>query len=192
MAETLAAIKGWENFYVITGSSAAGLTGLTFVVIALASEAKMVRLSGLRAFMTPTVIHFGSVLWIASVLSIPRHTAVSLAVSMVVTGIGLTLYSVMTIYRMFSNRRLYKPAVQDWIWNATLPSICCLSLIAAGILVIRHSVPSLYLIGAVTLAMLFIGVHNAWDLAVWITVERPGLQNEAAGPDNKTPPDTRP
>jgi hypothetical protein len=26
------------------------------------------------------------------------------------------------------------------------------------------------------LALLFIGIHNVWDLAVWITVERPGVQ----------------
>jgi hypothetical protein len=28
-------LAGWENFYVITGSSAGGLTGITFVIIAL-------------------------------------------------------------------------------------------------------------------------------------------------------------
>jgi len=28
-------LTGWENFYVIVGSSAGGLTGITFVVIAL-------------------------------------------------------------------------------------------------------------------------------------------------------------
>lgn len=178
MPETFAFLKGWENFYVITGSAAAGLTGLTFVVIALASDARMVRLSGLRAFITPIVIHFGAVLWIASIVSIPGHTALSLAISMAATGIGLTIYSVVTIYRMYSNLALYKPAVQDWIWNATFPVICCVSLLAAGVLVLQHAMPALYLIGAVTLAMLFIGVHNAWDLAVWITVERPGAQQE--------------
>src|SRR5580658_8364505 len=104
MPETLAAIKGWENFYVIAGSSASGLTGLTFVVIALAADAKMVRLSGLRTFITPIVIHFGSVLWIASVLSIPGHTALSLEISLSVTAAALTLYSAVTIYRMYAMR----------------------------------------------------------------------------------------
>jgi hypothetical protein len=178
MTETFAFIKGWENFYVITGSSAAGLTGLTFVVIALASDAKMVRLSGLRAFITPIVIHFGAVLWIASIMSIPGHTALSLAISTAATGIGLMVYGVLTIYRMYRNRVLYRPAVQDWMWNAVYPSLCCTSLLAAGALVLQHPVAALYLIGGVTMAMLFIGVHNAWDLAVWITVERPGVQQE--------------
>ena len=187
--ETVAFIRGWENFYVITGSSAAGLTGLTFVVIALASEANMVRLSGLRTFITPIVIHFGSVLWIAALLSIPGHTAFSVAISVIATAIALTTYSVVTIYRMFANFKLYVPALQDWIWNASLPAICCTALLAAGILVQRHALPALYLVGLVTLGMLFIGIHNAWDLAVWITAERPGIQGGHEPKDGKSPPD---
>lgn len=184
MPETLASIKGWENFYVITGSAAAGLTGLTFVVIALASDANMVRLSGLRAFITPIVIHFGSVLWIASILSIPGHTALSLAISMAITGLGLTLYSVATIYRMCTIES-YSPAIEDWIFNASLPLICSLALLVAGALLLQHAVWAFYIIGVVTLAMLFIGVHNAWDLAVWITAERPTKQREHAQESKK-------
>jgi hypothetical protein len=192
MPETFMFIKGWENFYVITGSAAAGLTGLTFVVIALASDANMVNLAGLRAFITPIVIHFGAVLWIASVMSIPGHTGPSLALSMAVTAVTLIIYSAVTIYRMIGNRKLYAPALQDWIWNATLPSLCCLALLLSGRLVFGHAILALYLIGAVTLAMLFIGVHNAWDLAVWITAERPSKQQEVRQPDDNPPPDQPP
>ena len=42
-------LTGWENFYVIVGSSAGGLTGLTFVVIALVRDAQRVRPSGCAA-----------------------------------------------------------------------------------------------------------------------------------------------
>lgn len=35
----LAALPAWRTFYVITGSAAAALTGLMFVVIALSSRA---------------------------------------------------------------------------------------------------------------------------------------------------------
>jgi hypothetical protein len=43
-------LEAWSNFYVIGGSSAGGLTGLTFVVIALTADERAVSLSGLRAF----------------------------------------------------------------------------------------------------------------------------------------------
>ena len=78
---TLPALAGWENFYVILGSAAAGLTGLTFVVVALAADANMTHLSGLRTFVSPTVIHFSSALWITALCSVPRHTVLSLGVT---------------------------------------------------------------------------------------------------------------
>src|SRR6202790_3026789 len=157
------ALAGWENFYVIIGSSAAGLTGLTFVVIALASDAKLVRMSGLRAFITPIVMHFGAALWIAALLCIPGHTAVSLAACMSVSGAVLAAYGATTTYRMYRGRREYRPVLEDWIWNAVLPSLCYLALLAAGVLALRQSGPALYLIGSVALTLLFIGIHNAWD-----------------------------
>jgi hypothetical protein len=179
MPESLPPLDSWANFYVVVGSSAAGLTGLTFVVIALASDAKMVRLSGLRTFITPIVMHFGSALWIAALLCIPGHTVVSLVTCMSITALVLVAYAGMTTYRMFRGRHLYQPALADWIWNALLPTLCYLGLLVAGVLLAFHTLPALYAIGGVALTLLFIGIHNAWDLAVWITAERPGVRAQA-------------
>ena len=38
----LALLADWDNFYVIAGGAAGGLTGLTFVVIALATDSQRV------------------------------------------------------------------------------------------------------------------------------------------------------
>jgi hypothetical protein len=183
MSSALPALDGWNNFYVIVGSSAAGLTGLTFVVIALASEANALRMSGLRTFITPIVMHFGSVLWTASLLCIPGHTATSLAACIIVSGAILSVYGGTTTYRMYRGRFAYRPVLEDWIWNAALPSSCYLALLTAGVLMARHPAPALYAIGAAALALLFVGIHNAWDLAVWITTERPAVRapQEAKG-----------
>ena len=54
MPPELPPLTEWETFYVIIGSSAAALTGLQFVVIALGAEAKV--LAGepeMKAFGTP-------------------------------------------------------------------------------------------------------------------------------------------
>src|SRR3989442_9977157 len=67
----LAPFAGWENFYVIIGSSAAALTGLQFVVIVLGAEARSVRGPELGAFGTPTVVHFCAVLLVSAILSVP-------------------------------------------------------------------------------------------------------------------------
>jgi hypothetical protein len=176
MHDSLPLLDGWSNFYVIVGSSAAGLTGLTFVVIALVSDAHAVRMSGLRAFVTPIVMHFGSALWLSALLCIPGHTAVSVAACMIVSGAILSAYGAATTYRMYRGRALYRPVIEDWIWNATLPSLCYLALLVAGVLALHRAALALYMIGAAALTLLFIGVHNAWDLAVWVTVEGPAAK----------------
>src|SRR6266568_263880 len=62
----------WQSFYVITGSAAATLTGLMFVVITLIMGTRARRSSGtIGAFSTPTVVHFGVALLVAALLSAP-------------------------------------------------------------------------------------------------------------------------
>ena len=51
-------IDGWENFYVIVGSSAAALTGLMFVVITLTAEMRTGQEDGGSA-MDGVFIHNG-------------------------------------------------------------------------------------------------------------------------------------
>ena len=183
MPAALPTIEGWDNFYVIVGSSAAGLTGLTFVVIALASDRHVVKLSGLRTFITPVVMHFGSALWISALLCIPGQTAIPLSACISVSGAVLSSYGIVTTYRMYRGRRNYRPVFEDWLWNAILPTLCYLALLLAGVWALRQPAAALYIVGAVALTLLFIGIHNAWDVAVWVTVERPP---EPGKPDEST------
>ena len=84
-------LAGWENFYVIVGSCAGGLTGLTFVVIALIRDVQRPTGTSLRAFLTPTIVHFGGVLALAAYLSMPHQGVMSLSVGFAVAGlVGLS------------------------------------------------------------------------------------------------------
>jgi hypothetical protein len=79
----------WTNFYVIVGSSAGALTGLTFVVITLiagrhSEDARLV----MNAFTTPIVVHFSTVLLVAALLSAPWT---ALALVAVLLGLGSLL-----------------------------------------------------------------------------------------------------
>ena len=66
------ALLAWENFYIIVGSSAGALTGLQFVVMALAAETEMNTDTGeVDAFGTPTIVHFCAVLLVSAILSMP-------------------------------------------------------------------------------------------------------------------------
>ncbi|MGH9573140.1 MAG: hypothetical protein ACRD40_06365 [Candidatus Acidiferrales bacterium] len=64
----MTSLAGWDNFYVIVGSSAGALIGLQFVVIALIADLPIRdgAAQASSAFATPTVLHFGAVLLLSS------------------------------------------------------------------------------------------------------------------------------
>ncbi|HEY7928530.1 MAG TPA: hypothetical protein VID71_00875 [Steroidobacteraceae bacterium] len=175
----LPALAGWENFYVILGSAAAALTGLTFVVVALAADANMTHLSGLKTFVSPTVIHFSSALWITAMCSVPRQTVMSLGILALASAVFGVSHTLTTMYRMaHMDRRDYAPVLQDWIWNGALPLLGYALLGSGAGLVWFDSAAAGYLIGLSALLLVFIGIHNVWDLAVWILAERPSRRRE--------------
>jgi hypothetical protein len=170
----------WQNFYVLVGSSAGALTGLTFIVITVAADSRdsgirnaTARLAGLRAFITPTAVYFGSSLALSALMSVPGQTAFTLAVCLVVSGIGGLVYWVTVIRWMFRVTPSYRLFLADWIWSVLLPALAYLALAASSALLLSgRSAASLYVIAATTLVLLFIGIHNAWDVVAWMTTER--------------------
>ncbi len=169
---SLPPLSEWETFYVITGSAGAALTGLMFVVIALRTEAIGEDVEGgVRAFGTPTVLHFCGVLLIAAILSIPRQTVTSLALCLGGTGIaGLALSTWVVVQAR--RQSSYTPVLSDWIWHAALPLLAYASVAAAASALWRRPAVALDMVAAASLLLLFIGIRNAWDAAVWIAARR--------------------
>jgi hypothetical protein len=184
----LAQLAEWANFYVITGSAAAGLTGLTFVVIALASDAGRVNATGLNTFITPTIVHFGSVLAMAAFMCVPHPTSLRLAVGVGAAGVGGLAYTVKITVNVHHNLGNYVAVWEDWLWNVILPTLSYGAFCAAAILAARHPDESLDCVGGASLMLLFIGVHNAWDIAVWMSLRKHD-ESSAKQPEPATPAD---
>lgn len=171
-------LTDWQSFYVLLGSSAAALTGLTFVVVTISSEradaagSASARLTGLRVYITPTAVHFGAALWLSALLLMPGLTVVVLAVLLAATGLVGLIYCTTLVREMFSSSFGYKPFLTDWIWSAVLPVAAYLGLAAAGVMLEHSPAASLFVVSGVALLLLFIGIHNAWDVVVWMTTER--------------------
>src|SRR5215467_14639564 len=87
----------WESFYVIVGSSAGALTGLQFVVIALGVEAKALRRTAIRAFATPTIVHFCGVLLMSTILSAPWQALWQLGNAVMACGVAGLSYSLLVV-----------------------------------------------------------------------------------------------
>jgi hypothetical protein len=166
-------LAGWENFYIIIGSSAAALTGLMFVVITLTAETREADAVGaLDAFASPTVLHFCAVLLIASILSTPGHTTGSLSFSLAVCGLVGIAYTTSIIVRM-RRQKAYSPVRSDWIWHILLPLVSYVCFLGAAAVVWSDAAAALYSVAAGALLLLYIGIHNAWDAATWMAVHKP-------------------
>ena len=167
------ALADWSNFYVIVGSAAGGLTGLTFVVIALAADApRRVNTLGLHAFVTPTIVHFGMVLALSAYLNVPRQSVVSLVIGFAAAGVLGLSYVIVVAVRFRRMTPKYVPVYEDWLWNVIMPAIAYAGLLAMAVLSWRDLQHGLYGVAAVAVLLLFIGIRNAWDIAVWNSVQR--------------------
>jgi hypothetical protein len=165
-------LEGWDNFYVILGSASAGLIGLTFVVIALLSDARRTNPAGMQGYITPTIVHFGTVLAVAAYMSVPRQTILSLSAGLAIVGVGTLVYTaeIANNVRRFATQ--YEPVVEDWVWHVILPTIDYATLLAAAFLIWYRLQLALYCAAAALTFLLFIGIHNAFDVAVSVTVQK--------------------
>jgi hypothetical protein len=166
-----AAIGAWDSFYVIVGSSGAALTGLQFVVMALIKESDVKRVDAIDAFGTPTIVHFCTALLLSAVLAAPWRLLSSVAAMLGFTGLaGLGYLAI--VFRRARAQRAYKPVFEDWLWHSILPLAAHGTLVASAIALYRGNDEALFPIAALTLLLLFIGIHNAWDTVVYIALDQ--------------------
>jgi ABC-type transport system involved in multi-copper enzyme maturation permease subunit len=157
-------LDGWENFYVIVGSSAGALIGLQFVVLTLISGRPVARgdAQAGEAFSTPSVVHFGVVLLLSAVASAPWRGMGTVAVLWGLVGLGGIVYSVVVARRMRA-QTVYKPVFEDWVFHVLLPLAAYATLAGSAFAAHSHARPALFIVGGAALLLLFVGIHNAWD-----------------------------
>jgi hypothetical protein len=158
----MTALKEWESFYVIVGSSAGALIGLQFVVMTLIAERPVVPTEALgKALATPTIVHLGAVLLLSSVLSAPWR---GLAVAVVWGLLGLcgAIY-VGIVARRVRAQAEYKPVLEDWLFHVLLPLLAYAILAASAFVAQSDLDEALFGVAAGALLLLFDGIHNAWD-----------------------------
>jgi hypothetical protein len=172
----VAPLTAWQNFYVIIGSAAAALTGLMFVVITLIAGLHQ-RRSGdsVAAFGTPTVVHFSASLLVAGMLSAPWQTLWHPGLLLALCGLGGVGY-ILVVIRRARRQTTYQPVLEDWLWHMIFPLIAYAALLVAGILIAGILLPgeaalALFGVGAATIFLLFIGIHNSWDTVTFLVMQ---------------------
>jgi hypothetical protein len=175
----LSPLATWQNFYVIIGTAAATLTGLMFVVITLSAGTRERRPAsdGIATISTTNVVHFGAALLIAAILSAPWQALWPAGLLLVLCGLGGATY-VLIVLRRVRRRTTYQPVLEDWLWYTVFPLVSYTALVVAAIVLMGNPAPALFVIGAATVLLLFIGIHNAWDTVTYIVLELSQPENK--------------
>jgi hypothetical protein len=179
----MTALGGWENFYVIVGSSAGALIGLQFVVLALIAEAPIARRDAQAgdAFTTPSVVHFGVVLFLSAIISAPWNGIGMVAFLWGLIGFGGIVYSII-VTRRLRVQIAYKPVFEDWLFHVLLPIAAYSAMAVSACAACSHERPALFLVAASALLLLFIGIHNAWDIVTYHVFVQKREQREVEQP----------
>lgn len=183
-------IAGWAEFYVLTGTAAAALTGLQFVVQTLLASEPVRMLGGddpeggIAAFSSPTVVHLTLALIISSAMCAPWPGFASLRVTLVLIGGGALAYSAIVLRRARAQRS-YQPVFEDWLWHFLLPSTAYAGVLVSAMFLHFGAEGPLFVVGAATLLLLCVAIHNAWDTVTYFTMN--AMRHRGAGDPSSIP-----
>jgi nucleoside recognition membrane protein YjiH len=167
MRGLMSELNAWDSFYVIVGSAAGALIGLQFVVMTLIAEKPQLGVGeAASAFGTPTIVHFSCCLLIAALIRVPWPNLLTGALTGGVVGICGLIYMTITIWRM-RRQSVYQLDLEDWTFHVLLPFLAYGALSVSSAAAISYTYGAMFGVGAATLLLLFIGIHNAWDAVAY-------------------------
>ena len=173
MSAWLQQLQTWHEFYLLMGIGAAALTGLMFVVVSIGAEVITGReAGGVRAFVTPTVVYFATVLIASGVMMMPRADPVVLGVLLLLGAVAGLAYMFWTgVHRTWRENKL---GWDDFVWYMALPLLGYVLMLAAAIGVWVRSAFGPYALAAALLLLMAVGIRNAWDLVLRLAQKRGG------------------
>jgi hypothetical protein len=174
--------EGWDSYFLLIGGAAGALIGLLFVVASLPSGLeRQRRLAGASLYMTPTVFDFAVVVVLSGVALVPhlpsRHVALAVGICALAGAIYLGLVA-MTMAR----GKLFAPSHWSDLWCYGMgPFVIYLGLGAAAAAAALAAIWAPLAVAGAAMALLLLGIRNAWDLVTWLS---PGAPGTPSSPDN--------
>ena len=179
---------GWGEFYSMVGQAAATLIGLMFVIVTLGAALggvlrRKASESAVPLLVTPTLVHFGAILFIATVALVPQGSDVAVLIALLACGLAGLAYVAIVGSRIFSGRSaLMDPSdIGAHVAYVPVPAIAYLLIVVSSITALAGWGHSSLAVGAGVVLLLAVGIRNAWGMALFLA--RSGGGEAAAPPD---------
>lgn len=170
----LALILGrWHEFYSLLGTASATMIGLLFVAASVGTGVFSAgRRAPMRVFLSASVVHFSSVLAVSLIIIAPLQSRGVLAGLVAMCGAVGLAYSCLAWRDTVRDELNAAIDLEDRVWYILLPVGVYLLEIAVGISIAWHTRDGCVGLAVVTGMLLLIGIHNAWDITVWMITRR--------------------
>lgn len=166
-------VHPWHDFYVLVGTASATLVGLMFVAASIGAQVFTERnREAMRAFISPTVVHFSAVLFICIAASVPSQSWLTLAVLLILGGAAGVVHAARVWVHLFV-RHSFKVDVIDRLFYALIPVSGYLLVLGSAALLLERSQWSLEALALALVTLLLAGLRNAWDMTLWIVMRVP-------------------
>jgi hypothetical protein len=160
---------GWENFYLMVGSSAAALIGLMFVVVTLTAGRDRAEVErGKRLYTSPIVWNLAVVLVLSGAAIAPNMSAKPFAA--VSGGIALLGFVLGMRSAVGIRRRPGAPdsAGFDMFWYGVAPAVVYVGLGACAVAILRGETWGTSAAAADLMLLLLVCIHCEWDLVTFL------------------------
>ncbi len=160
---------GWENYFLMIGSSAGALIGLMFVVATLTTGRDQEQTErGKHLYTSPIVWNLAVILVLSGAAFAPDITPaffgmLSGAVAVIGIGMGIRNALVMARMPMVEDTKLF-----DLTWYGIAPTLTYVGLGASAIgMFMRHGWASAA-VAADLMTLLLVSIHAEWDLVTYL------------------------
>jgi hypothetical protein len=168
-------LREWHDFYMLVGTASGTLVGLMFVSASIgASYYNESHRAAMRAFVSPTVMHFSEVLFICVLAMVPSHTWMTLGALLGVGGLFGVAHSGIVVFTLLVRQR-FTVDISDRMFYALVPVLGYALVLTAGILLLIQSSWSFNVIAAALMVLLVAAIRNAWDMTLWVVIRAPTL-----------------
>jgi hypothetical protein len=167
------ALSQWHDFYTLLGTASATMVGLLFVAATVGGGVfSSDRRAPLRVFLSASVVNFGLLLAACLVVLAPLRSWALLGALILACGLfGLT-HSCLAWRDTLRDGLIKAIDLEDRIWYLALPIAGYLCVTGSGITLALRLDLGCDALAASMGVLLAVGLHNAWDITVWIITRR--------------------
>jgi hypothetical protein len=167
------ALRSWHEFYTLLGTASATMVGLLFVAASVGSGVfTPERRAPLRVFLSASVVNFSLILASCLIVLAPVWRWDLFGVMIAACGIfGLT-QSCLAWRDTLHDGLLKSIDFEDRTWYIAMPIVGYLFVVASGVSLACRLDAACALLAVSMGLLLAVGVHNAWDITVWIITRR--------------------